>query len=180
MDDSPPTISPAFAAFSVQVTRSVVVKNNYGVMKIWNANHGYVCKWKLKLGKLIQLPKTVLNICVCALAARGIGESTFLMSSLTKFCLWTNFFVCKTLYALDMPQVTSQVKGGLFINAHTKLYCFIFHKCGDNETIPQHFYRELKGNKSYDHNKYNLRFLPISFTEWTQFVLSFTDLNAND
>lgn len=34
MDDYPPTISPAFAAFSVQVTRSVVVKNNYGDMKI--------------------------------------------------------------------------------------------------------------------------------------------------
>ena len=151
-------------------------------MKIWNANHGYVCKWKLKMGKLIQLPKTVLNICVYALAARGIGESTFLMSSLTKtkFCLWTNFFVRKTLYALDMPQVTSQVKGGLFINAHTKLYYSMFHKCGDNETIPQHFYRELKSNKSYDHNKYNLRFLPNSFTEWRQFVLYFTDLNAYD
>lgn len=52
------------------------------------------------------------------------------------------------------------------------LFYFIFHKCGDNETIPQHFYRELKGNKSYDYNKYNLRFLPISFTEWTQFLLS--------
>ena len=173
MDDYPPTISPAFAAFSVQVTRSVVVKNNYGDMKIWNANHGYVCKWKLKMGKLILLPKTVLNIYVCALAARGIGESTFQMSSLTKFCL----------YALDMPQVTSQVEGGLFVNAHTKLYYFIlfyFHKCGDNKTIPQHFYRELKGNKSYDYNKYNLRFLPISFTEWTKFVLFFTDLNAYD
>lgn len=125
MDDYPPTISPAFAAFSVQVTRSVVVKNNYGDMKIWNANHGYVCKWKLKMGKLIQLPKTVLNIYVCALAARGIGESTFQMSSLTKFCFWKNFFVCKTLYPLDMPQVTSQVKEGLFVNAHTKLYYFI-------------------------------------------------------
>ena len=125
MDDYPPTNSPAFAAFSVQVTRSVVVKNNYGDMKIWNANHGYVCKWKLKMGKLIQLPKTVLNIYVCALAARGIGESIFQMSSLTKFCLWKNFFVCKTLYALDMPQETSQVKGGLFVNAHTKLYYFI-------------------------------------------------------
>ena len=68
------------------------------------------------MGKLILLPKTVLNIYVCALAARGIGDSTFQMSSLTKFCL----------YALDMPQVTSQVEGGLFVNAHTKLYYFIF------------------------------------------------------
>ena len=92
------------------------------------------------MGKLIQLPKTELNIYVCDIAARGIGESTFQMSSLTKFCL----------YALDMPQVTSQVEGGLFVNAHTKLYYFIlfyFHKCGDNETIQQHFYRELEAIK---------------------------------
>ena len=109
------------------------------------------------------------------------GESErVLFNEFTKFCLWTIIFVYKTLYALDMPQVTLQVNGGLFINAHAKLY-LLFHKCGENETIPQHFYREhqiaVKAMTTTNANFFFFRFLSMNTV---LFVLSFTDLNVYD
>ena len=96
---------------------------------------------KIKNGKTNSTAENSLKyLCLCPCNTGNRRE--FFSNEFTDklFCLWPNLFVCKTFYALDMPQVTSQVKGGLFINAHTKLYYFIFHKCGDNETIPKHFY----------------------------------------